>query len=359
MVDCIGILYRYKERSVPQDVFLQDRRAQTIASTKQFVSDFQYKDFIIMISQEIQSYLFSRSSKNYMHFDYPLFPNERKRLIKNLDNDIPHHRYLPFIRVNIIQPKYNRGLREQKKIPKKVRKIELPSHHDALIYQYFSYILNKEYNLAVNDSLIDEVAVAYRLDRHISNIDVAKEVIDFITLNEECWIIKGDFKHFFDNLDHQILESQLHKVLKSVYDEDIRQAIKSIENYRFVTKVKLEKQLKEANIRFPYTRNGKSSYLKNSKQLGELLKSNKIRLSAKSCKGIPQGTAVSAILANIYMYSFDSWLGNLIKEYHGLYRRYSDDFIVILPLSKNDYCKVKKIQGLILKNVYDNLRLKL
>lgn len=47
--------------------------------------------------------------------------------------------------------------------------------------------------------------------------------------------------------------------------------------------------------------------------------------------GIPQGTAVSAVLANVYMIDFDEWLAKLCEKEGGLYRRYSDDFIIVLP----------------------------
>lgn len=56
-----------------------------------------------------------------------------------------------------------------------------------------------------------------------------------------------------------------------------------------------------------------------------------INLSPKNHLGILQGTAVSAILANIYMIAFDEFVANLIENYHGLYRRYSDDFIIVIP----------------------------
>lgn len=47
--------------------------------------------------------------------------------------------------------------------------------------------------------------------------------------------------------------------------------------------------------------------------------------------GIPQGSAISAVLSNIYMLDFDKTVKNLVEEKQGLYMRYSDDFIIILP----------------------------
>jgi hypothetical protein len=48
--------------------------------------------------------------------------------------------------------------------------------------------------------------------------------------------------------------------------------------------------------------------------------------------GIPQGTAISAVLANVYAIDFDEIVNNYISELGGIYRRYSDDIIVVIPI---------------------------
>ena len=47
--------------------------------------------------------------------------------------------------------------------------------------------------------------------------------------------------------------------------------------------------------------------------------------------GIPQGSPISAVLANIYMLEADEKIFQLVCKYSGLYMRYSDDFIIVLP----------------------------
>ena len=56
----------------------------------------------------------------------------------------------------------------------------------------------------------------------------------------------------------------------------------------------------------------------------------------KSGFGIPQGAPISAVLANIYMIDFDQALNDYVQSQNGLYLRYSDDFIVILPVQTNE-----------------------
>ncbi|MBB6695299.1 hypothetical protein H7B90_28275 [Cohnella xylanilytica] len=50
-----------------------------------------------------------------------------------------------------------------------------------------------------------------------------------------------------------------------------------------------------------------------------------------NCYGIPQGSAISAVLSNIYMLEFDEAIKRVVSAKQGLYMRYSDDFIIVLP----------------------------
>ena len=47
--------------------------------------------------------------------------------------------------------------------------------------------------------------------------------------------------------------------------------------------------------------------------------------------GIPQGSPISALLANIYMLVVDKRIKESVDILHGLYMRYSDDFVIVLP----------------------------
>ena len=51
-------------------------------------------------------------------------------------------------------------------------------------------------------------------------------------------------------------------------------------------------------------------------------------------KGIPQGLPISALLANVYMIDVDQQIKSIVNKYSGMYMRYSDDFIIILPVEK-------------------------
>lgn len=52
--------------------------------------------------------------------------------------------------------------------------------------------------------------------------------------------------------------------------------------------------------------------------------------------GIPQGSPISSVLANIYLLHFDNIINKFITDNGGIYRRYSDDMVVICPLKVKD-----------------------
>lgn len=71
--------------------------------------------------------------------------------------------------------------------------------------------------------------------------------------------------------------------------------------------------------------------------------------------GIPQGTAISAVLANVYAIDFDEQVTALVNNYGGLYRRYSDDFIVALPMDHvEDKEEFEKIKDTIYSFIHEN-----
>ena len=62
--------------------------------------------------------------------------------------------------------------------------------------------------------------------------------------------------------------------------------------------------------------------------------------------GIPQGSPISAVLANIYMLDADALIYQAVMKCKGFYMRYSDDFIVVLP-GKNQIDTFKSIIDII------------
>lgn len=57
--------------------------------------------------------------------------------------------------------------------------------------------------------------------------------------------------------------------------------------------------------------------------------------------GIPQGSPISSILANIYLLNFDKIINDFITSKNGFYRRYSDDMIIVCKQS--DVISIEKL----------------
>lgn len=69
------------------------------------------------------------------------------------------------------------------------------------------------------------------------------------------------------------------------------------------------------------------------KILGENGEYNSLVESNKEAFGIPQGAPISDLLANFYLIDFDLQMHQLANSLGGSYVRYSDDILLILPVS--------------------------
>lgn len=287
--------------------------------------------------------------KNYRHFDSVLNVDSAKKFLENVafvPNKIASYRFLPFITYEKESVRY-RASRHNKnaKVSKKKRPISLVAHHDALIYATYADKLTRVYEKFLTTKGIEYVPTAYRKGRNLSNVTAAKEVVDFIVDTKGCWIIKGDFKGFFDNLRHSILKRNLLTVLNvPKLEPDWQAVIKALTKYRYVDDWSIKKSLARCNFQ------SKGPYVKNREQLGILQNKFGLHLKGPNQTGIPQGTSLSAVLANVYMCEFDIALKELTRDFGGMYRRYSDDFIVVIPTSQlnDNECEkfVSKVQTL-------------
>ncbi len=265
--------------------------------------------------------------KNYAHFDNRVSLKNVWNYISNSDN-VKKHSFYPFIRYEKKYNKFKNGDRKSK-----VRNICYSAHIDRYIYSYYSYKLNEIYNSKVQKYEINEVAIAYRNNLKKNNIDFAKKAIDFIRQTNECYAIVGDFKGFFDNLDHKYLKEQLCNLLDfEKLSDDLFAVYKNITKY---STWQLEDILKYYNL--SNTPNGfkvlnERKRIFNIKEYRKLKKQN-INNAKKNenSYGIPQGSAISAVLSNIYMLNVDKEIHKIVEEFKGLYMRYSDDIIIVLP----------------------------
>ncbi|MDE6005873.1 MAG: hypothetical protein K2G88_10895, partial [Oscillospiraceae bacterium] len=272
--------------------------------------------------------------KSYAHFDKRVSVND---VWKNISNPeyVSRHGFYPLIHYTQVFEKYHKE-KDNRIKKKKEREICYSAHLDRCVFQYYAYLLNEKYNERVRQDQIDLVAVAYRNNLGKNNIDFAKIAFDFIREKNICYIMIGDFTSFFDNLEHFYLKKQLCSLLQSdILPNDYYAVFKNITKYSTweLTDLLTLNQL-------PDTKAGRKELNSKSAVLTlEQFRKNKKQYVHKHTDsfGIPQGSTISAVLANIYMLEADKAIHEYVKKYNGMYMRYSDDFIIILPVASNEY----------------------
>ena len=267
------------------------------------------------------------AAKGYSHFDRKVGLASVEKYIMNEDK-VAKHSFYPFIRYKQVFQKFSKENNEVNMIAKP-RPICYSAHMDRYIYQYYSFLLNEKYNDYVSLKNMSSSIVAYRTNLNKNNINFAKEAFDFIKLNN-CKIIVGDFEKFFDKLNHIYLKQMLKKVLNVVtLPDDYYAVLKNITKY---STWELKDILSLNNLtetRSDIRKLNKTSLVLTKDQFRqhkkEYIKGN------PEPRGIPQGSAISAVLSNVYMIEFDEKISIYVKALGGLYLRYSDDFIIIIP----------------------------
>ncbi|WP_341778637.1 reverse transcriptase/maturase family protein [Levilactobacillus sp. HBUAS70063] len=299
----------------------------------------------------------SAHSKGYQHFDLPLGKAEIKQLLSPGEHSfmtrkfVENYRHFPLIRFDQRFNKYGKTDDDDgKHVYIKVRPISVTSHHEALLLKYYAEMLSAKYEAYIQAQGIADVPIAYRKGH--SNISGAKKVFDFIWKSENAWIIKGDFHAFFDCLDHRVLLRQVKTVLTGTENgripEDWMTVIRLVTKYRTVEQDELERVCRGSMVKYPYAQS--------IAQFGQNVKAGKIHVSKPNKLGIPQGTAISAVLANVYMVRFDKQVQNMAAEYGGIYRRYSDDFVVVVPKSQCSLPQAEQLRDLVINKSKRDLR---
>ena len=269
-------------------------------------------------------------TKLYAHFDLRVslsMPSIRKYVMDR--TKIVTHSFYPFIHFEKKNSRYG------KKGPKKPRELYYCSHLDRCVYQRYAFLLNCQYNIWACENNIDDVAIAYRDSLGKNNIDFAKDAFDAIRSFPQCFILVGDFTNFFDNLEHQYLKKMMCEVLGvERLPQDYFSVFKNITRFsswdwKDIVKAAGE-NIAERGVRKKI--NSKETVL-TKEQFQKNKKDIKKNISGV---GVPQGSPISAVLSNIYMIKFDKDIKRYVTSKGGIYMRYSDDFIIVLPYERDD-----------------------
>lgn len=147
----------------------------------------------------------------------------------------------------------------------KTRTLGIPSPRDKIVQKVFYKLLEKEY-----EKIFLKTSHGYRPKKSCHT--ALKQVLNWTGVT---WMIEGDIKSYFDNIDH-------HKLAEI-----------------------LSRNIKDKNIIDLYWKLVKAGYVEENEE-------KKIKYNSL---GIPQGGNVSPILSNIYLHVFDMYIEELKKEY--------------------------------------------
>lgn len=301
------------------------------------------QDFIIpVLSKE----------RRYKHFDLPLI--DRKQVL-DFSREDERHRFLPllgftdlarqFVRVKDRDGSWKRDgngdfVREEKLKPRPIR---FASHEDAAYLQAYAEYLTGFYEKALATDGTSPSVLAYRRGGG-TNIHHAKSLVDEIRSRGDCTVFAMDISGFFDCLDHTLLRNEVSGLLGVSRLEGHHSTVwKNVTRYSWVETEDLDKLLGRR-------RNGHGRVCSPA-DFVEHVRSRKDGLvrTHDQTYGIPQGTPVSGLYANIYLRTFDREITAWCAQRGGSYRRYSDDIAVILPLG----AKVRHVVAVVEKMLAD------
>lgn len=313
--------------------------------------------------------------KKYPHIGLPITIEDYSWVKEYImdEEKIRVHSFLPLIHKCISQRKFrpDKSRTDRTKTKKrfrikdkKDRNIYFASHIDSLIFSYYNSLLVEAYENHIKDKTFNDSIVAYRKipmclnsESNKCNIDFAKTTFEFIKQNntKKLTVIVADVTSFFDNLDHKLLKKQWTKILNtSTLPLDHYNVFKALTRIKYIEGEQLFKSYKKTmlvkrgipncNKKFEYVRKEilKSHYFKEKKAVSycekdEFLKNNlNIIITKNNTKGIPQGSPISATLANVYMLDFDKKISDKVDLINGFYQRYSDDLIVVCEQEYED-----------------------
>jgi hypothetical protein len=286
--------------------------------------------------------------KRYPHFDALISIPEAMALATDPER-VAKHTFYPFMlfsnRWTKFAPKGAAG-----KI--KERPIRYAARSDAYILSYYRHQISQLYEVALAKAEISECVLAYRRLRTETgagkcNIHFANDAFNTISLAGDCAVVALDISSFFEHLDHDRLRAQWSNIIKQKkLPPDHERVFRAVTRYSVVEKLSVYERLDlfgekrkgskgEAINGYLVPFKSMPKQLCTGKQFREKIAGGDGRKSLIQVNfkpfGIPQGSPISDLLANMYLFEFDIVMNDITRKLGGAYMRYSDDILLIIP----------------------------
>lgn len=272
--------------------------------------------------------------RRYIHFDVPQSDKQVTEFLAD-KNNVERHSFYPLISFNVTSA----GLKKSKtgstfEKSAKTRRINYSAHLDAHIYSYYAYQLSTHYESRIHSEGLENCILAFR-QLGKSNIDFALQAFQEIKSMGNCVVFAFDFKQFFDSLNHKYLKLQWANLLgEDKLPSDHYSVYKSLSRYACIDREELYKILGYSKTS---VRKARLQRLCLPRIFRSVVRPSRLIIAYIKDYGIPQGTPISTILSNIYMLQFDAWALKLSNHLGGIYKRYCDDMLFILPSGINQH----------------------
>ncbi|HEY5587769.1 MAG TPA: reverse transcriptase/maturase family protein [Candidatus Paceibacterota bacterium] len=153
-------------------------------------------------------------------------------------------------------------------------------------------------------------------------------------IENEWWVAECDIKKFYDSVNHTIIRKEFKKVLRTlqkinnitVDQRAINLFYKYLDCYNFYSDVYLKNFDLSYKSKFNMDDNSEFKWIMNDLLREGVYK----RINKTSRIGVPQGGALSGLIANIVLNNADKAVKNYHDEKLGYYR-YCDDIIIFHP----------------------------
>lgn len=264
--------------------------------------------------------------RGYRHFDLPVCEAFANKVMNPAF--VSEHSFVPLIHYTKTETRYKKcPTTGSRTITTKERPIKYASHRDACVLSFYAHRMNSILEAHYTQTGLNDCVLAYRAIGR-GNYDFAAEVFTFAKANAPVSILAFDVSGFFDNLDHNLLKDRLRAILgvKTLPDDWYR-VFRNITAFHYADMEELRAHPVFGD-RLKETRRDRIASVEELKRAGIKFHPNP-ELAAGRKRGIPQGTPISAAASNLYMMDFDAAAKSYCDSIGALYRRYSDDILVI------------------------------
>jgi hypothetical protein len=297
----------------------------------------------------------AKKLKRYPHFDSNISAADAEVLVQD-EQAVASHRFYPFIRYT---ERWNKWAEKGQKGKSKERPIRYAARRDSYILSYYRHLLSARYEPLLKRFDLADVVLAYRRipdessGRGKCNIHFARDAFEKIINLGRCSVVALDISSFFESLDHSLLQAKWEMLLGvNRLPDDHHHVFQTITKYAFVDKMKVYERLGFFGDKIdPKSGRKIRGFLRSFKDIPrpQICSPSEFRtkIAGKGSKksiiqchdkvfGIPQGSPISDLLANLYLLDFDLEMNAEASSLGGYYSRYSDDILIILPGAASD-----------------------